>query len=143
MVPVLSWLSWVITGPMNFAAKHFNLAELQLADFAGILSLGKVPHTLAENIFASAVDIMVSAALGIGFAFLVPFIGSRYLLFKGWFITGAFWYIYYPLITIVALNEISINVQTHAINAFLAGLFGLVMALAFSWLHHRDIVSSE
>lgn len=124
-----------VTGPLGFAAKHFNWAELQFADFAGLLSLGKVPHTLAENIFATAVDTMVSGALGIVFAYLVPFIGSGYLLFKGWFLTGAFWYIYYPLITIVALEDITINVQTHAINAFLAGLFGLVMARAFYWLY--------
>ena len=84
----------LITGPISFAAKHFKLTELQLADFAGMVSLGKLPHTLAENIFASAVDLMVSGALGIAFAFLVPVIGSRYLLFKGWFLTGAFWYIY-------------------------------------------------
>lgn len=128
----------LITGPISFAAKYFKLAELELADFAGILALGYLPKTLAEQLFASVVDLMVSGALGIIFAFLVPTIGSRYLWFKGWFLLGAFWFIYYPLITIGMLDKTEINVQTHVINGFLAGLFGLVLALVYGWLH-RDI----
>ena len=124
-----------ITGPMSLAAKHFKLAELELADFAGILALGHVPKSLAESLFASAVDLMVSGALGVIFAFLVPAIGRRHLWFKGWFLLGVFWFIYYPLITIGILQEIEISVQTHVINGVLASLFGLVLALAYGWLH--------
>ena len=36
----------LITGPISFGAKYFKLAELELADFAGILTLGHVPKTL-------------------------------------------------------------------------------------------------
>jgi hypothetical protein len=128
----------LITGPISFAAKHLNLTELELADFSGILALGKVPESLAEMIFSSVLDLMVSGALGIIFAFLVPYIGSRYLWFKGWFVLGALWFIYYPLIIIGMLQEIDINVQTHVINGIIAGFFGLVLAMAYSRLH-RDI----
>lgn len=131
----------LVTGPISFGAKLLNLTQLELADFAGILALGQVPKTLAENIFASVVDLMVSAALGIIFAFLVPHIGSRYLWFKGWFLLGAFWFVYYPLIIIGMMKKIEINVQTHVINGLIASLFGLVLALAYRWLH-RDIQSS-
>ncbi len=83
-------------------------------------------------------DLMVSGALGILFAFLVPYIGTRYLWFKGWFLLGALWFFYYPFITIAMLDKISINVQTHVINGIIAGLFGIVLAQAYYWLH-RDI----
>jgi hypothetical protein len=125
----------LITGPISFAAKHFNFTELELADFSGILTLHKVPESLAENIFAAGVDMMVSGALGIIFAFMVPYIGRRYLLFKGWFILGALWYLYYPLITMAMLDDVHINVQTHTINGIIAGLFGIVLAQAYYWLH--------
>jgi hypothetical protein len=63
-------LAAVLTGPLGFAVKYFKLADVQLSDFAGILSLGRLPETLWENIFAIGVDFMISAALGIGFAIL-------------------------------------------------------------------------
>ncbi len=132
---IAGMIAVIITGPLAFAAKHFNLVDLQFSDFAGILSLGRLPETLAENLFASAVDIMVSGALGIIFAYLVPHIGSKYLLFKGFFYSGAFWYLYYPTITIAFLEEARIDVHTAVINGILAGLFGIVMAQAFGWLH--------
>ncbi len=81
---------------------------------------------------------MVSASLGIIFAFIVPSIGSKYLWFKGCFMLGAFWYVYYPLILIGLKEEIHINVQTHIVNAIIASLFGLVLAVAYYRLH-RDI----
>ncbi len=128
-------LAFLITTPLAFAAKHFNLIDLKFSDFAGILSLGKIPETLAERLFGSAVDAMVSAALGIIFAYLVPYIGSKYLLFKGWFYAGTIWYLYYPTISVVFLDEVNINVKTALINAIFAGLFGIVMAQFYSWLH--------
>jgi hypothetical protein len=132
----------LVTGPISFAAKSFHLIELQLADFAGILSLGYVPKSLAENIFATAVDLMISVALGIIFAFLVPYIGSNYLWFKGGVSLGIFWFIYYPLIVIGVKEELTINVQTHVINGLTAVLFGIVLALAYRWLH-RDLRSID
>jgi hypothetical protein len=125
----------LITGPMALAAKLLKWIELGFSDFAGVLSLGRVPDTLMEQIYASAVDVMVSGALGIGFAFLVTIIGSKYLLFKGLFYAGFLWYFYYPTIAIAFLERVDMNVQTAMINGILAGLFGLVMAQAYYWLH--------
>lgn len=45
-------IATLVTGPMGYAAKHFNWAELQFTDFAGLLSLGKVPHTPWRKIFS-------------------------------------------------------------------------------------------
>jgi hypothetical protein len=127
----------LITGPMALAAKHFNLIDMQFPDFAGILALGRIPETLAEQLFGYAVDVMISGALGIIFAYLVPFIGSRYLLFKGWFYAGAVWFLFYPTVTVLFLEKATMNVQTALINALLAGLFGLVLAKSFYCLHTR------
>jgi hypothetical protein len=80
------------------------------------------------------VDVMVSGTLGILFAYLVLLIGSKYLIFKGLFYSGAVWYLYYPTITVVFMKATSINVQTAFINGLLAGLFGIVLAKAFGWL---------
>ena len=131
-------IAFLITGPIGLAVKYFELVELDLADFSGLLTLGRIPEGLSEDIFAALVDMMVSGALGIIFAFLVPYIGIRYLLFKGWFILGAAWYIYYPVVTMGIVNKnIDLSVQTHLINGIIAGLFGLVLAQAYNWLH-RD-----
>ena len=125
----------LVTGPLALAAKHFNFVDLQFSDFAGILALGRIPESLAEKLFGSAVDVMISGTLGIIFAYLVLFIVSRYLLFKGWFYAGGVWFLFYPTVTVLFLEEAHINVQTALLNAFLAGLFGLVMAQSFYWLH--------
>ncbi len=45
------------------------------------------------------------------------------------------WYLYYPTISVVFLDEVNINVKTALINAIFAGLFGIVMAQFYGWLH--------
>ncbi len=40
----------LITGPMSLAAKHFKLAELELADFAGMLPLWSCPKSFSREI---------------------------------------------------------------------------------------------
>lgn len=127
-----------VTGPISYITKSLELSELELSDFAGLLTLGTLPRGLVEDIFSIFVDLMVSGALGIVFAYLVIAIGSKYILFKGWFYASAIWYLYYPLISIVVLDKISPDVMTHIVNSIVAGLFGIVMAYAFYRLHLRS-----
>lgn len=125
----------LLTGPLAVVASHFKLSKLQFPDFAGILALGRVPETMIEKVLGQGVDAMISGVLGILFAFLVPVIGSKYLLVKGMIYSAVLWFIFYPTVTVLFLQVVPIDAQTAIVNAALAMLFGLVLAQAYYWLH--------
>ena len=109
--------------------------EIDFYDFAGTFALGTLPITPFDRFMGHLVDLIVSGILGIAFAYLVPAIGSRYLIFKGWFFATALWYMFYPLFLMILTDKIpDLSPLTSLTNAILAGLFGVVMALIYGWL---------
>lgn len=128
-------IAFLITTPISLILVHYKLVSRSFSDFAVMLTLQRFPETLAEILFGTLVEAMTSAVWGIIFAYIVLFIGSKYLWFKGFVYAGAFWYIY--VLTIFFLKEMNFNVQTALLNGLLAGFWGIVMAKAFGWLQTR------
>ncbi|MEJ6949854.1 hypothetical protein [Natronospora cellulosivora (SeqCode)] len=128
-------IAFLITTPISFILVHYELVSRSFADFAAILSLQRFPETLAEILFGILVEAMTSAVWAVIFAYIVLFIGSKHLWFKGFVYAGSFWYIY--VLMIFFLKEVEFNVQTGLLNGLLAGFWGIVMAIAFGWLQTR------
>jgi hypothetical protein len=115
---MVDWLGYIL-----------NFYDERLLNWASIITLGRLPNTLGETIFAQIEQIFFSGFLGIPLAYILLKITSGNLLLKGWI---------YGVLANEAIYAIAIalrlpGLETHSFNATIshaisASVYGLVLA---------------
>lgn len=115
----------VVMALINFTAFSLGLSQTRLLDLAGIVFLGSVPATLAEQILSQLIQLEHAAVAGIVFAYLIPRIGSSHLVFKGATFGATIWLIIFGIGALYKLplyNNISwTTVASHLLTSLLWG----------------------
>lgn len=120
----IDWLGYIL-----------NFYDELLLNWASIITLGRLPDTLGETIFAQAEQIFFAGLLGIPFAYILLKMTSGNLLLKGWI---------YGIVANEAIYAIAIalrlpSLTTHSLNAVVAHIisstvYGLVLAYVLNRL---------
>jgi len=129
----------IVMNVLDFASYYiFQFSNLLLLDWASIVTYGHRPLNLTEYIFSLINQLGWAGFLGVIFAFVVPYRGSKYLLFKGavygfiacFFITAAPIFFQLPY-----LKELSTNTAiSHRITSI---IWGIVVAQTLYWLEGK------
>lgn len=120
---------------VDWSGYIFNFYDERLLNWASVVTLGRLPNTLGETIFAQIEQIFFTGFLGIPFAYILLKIKSGNLLMKGWI---------YGILANEAIYAIAIlyripNLETHTFaatisHAISASIYGLVLAYVLNRL---------
>lgn len=106
-----------------------GVAEMLYLDWAAVLIFGYRFSTLLEAIIAQVGQFFFAGIMGILFAFLLPYINSRYYLFKGWVYGLVVWFGAYAVTTVFKVTPLMpIKPDTVMSNMITASVYGLVLA---------------
>lgn len=116
----------------------YNLLRVtnwRFLDFAGLLIFGRKPTGAAEIIISVLGQLSFSAAMGVLFAYLLPFTTKRLILFKGWFFGVLIWFSIYSVVHLFQLPQPrDLDLGTVVSNIVKASLFGLILAWSLARL---------
>ncbi|MBT9174102.1 MAG: hypothetical protein DDT21_02513 [Syntrophomonadaceae bacterium] len=116
----------------------YNLLRVtnwRFLDFAGLLIFGRKPAGAAEIIISVLGQLSFSAAMGVLFAYLLPFTTRRLILFKGWFFGVLIWFSVYSVFHLFQLPQPrELDLGTVVSNIVKASLFGLILAWSLARL---------
>ena len=108
-------------------------------DTASELMIGRLPLNAFESIVAEVATFFFSGFLGIGFAYLIQHVNSRYYLFKGWAYGIFVWFAIFTVIALFKMPDLYYHAPyTVVSNIISASIFGVVLAEAT-----RRMVSSR
>jgi hypothetical protein len=118
-----------------FIIDVFHFGKFHLFDYAAVLIYGKHPSFWFETILAQITYLAFTCIIGIIFAYLILFIGSKYYLLKGWFFAIATWFFVFAIGTMYRIPILEKNTWQDATNNFFnTSIFGIVMAIALKYL---------
>jgi len=120
----------------------YNLLRItnwRFLDFAGLLIFGRRPAGAAEIIISVMGQVFFSAAMGVLFALLLPFVTSRYYWLKGWFFGVLIWFSVYTVVHLFQIPQLrELDLGTVSSNLLKASLFGLVLAWSLARLAKKS-----
>lgn len=123
-------------------ASHLFFNTLLFLHFDSIVIYGRPPASLMERAFSLFDTIMFVGFLGMIFAYLVPVISSKNLLFKSWFFSKKVWFFIYAIAVAFDLPTISTVTFGTAFSNFIgASVWGVSLGYAFRWLD--DLAGNE
>ncbi|PKM43562.1 MAG: hypothetical protein CVV03_08330 [Firmicutes bacterium HGW-Firmicutes-8] len=121
---------------------HYILqfTKLLYLDWPGMILFGHLPQTLWEAAYAQILQLLLVGMLGVGFAFFIPHVTSRWYLIKGVLfamIAGFAIYTVPSLLRIPRLSEVPFGT---VISNHIGGvIWGLVTAQMLRWLDRKQI----
>ena len=122
----------------NLSSYYLGIAELRYLDWGAVVIYGLRPENVIEAVFAQIAQLLFVSNLGIIFAYLILFIGSVSLLFKGWLYGGLTWFLLYGITLLYKVEAtIPLHFDTAASDFIGASIFGLVLAWVLGWLDDR------
>lgn len=117
----------------NFYVTH--LAKLRYLDFAGYMVFGKLPRTIGEVVFSQVVQLAFSGVLGALFASFLQWVTHKNIWFKGLLWGNGAWFVLYTITVLYRIPVLSRpNLSTAFMQYLSTAIYGIVMALTFSWL---------
>lgn len=125
----------IVMAALNYILFKLGYAEVRYVDLVGVVLFGYTPNTLGAIVTAQVIQWGHAALMGIGFAYLIPLVTSRYITFKGmtygviiWFLTfGVGALLKVPLYT-------NLSWTTPASHLFTSSVWGAVAALSLVWM---------
>ena len=115
-----------------------KFGALRFSDFAAILVYGRKARVLLELLFATLIHWGFSAAAGIVFVYLIKAIGTKNLIYKGWFFGVSIWFFAYIITELFKIPELETISFTSAVSNFLVSSFyGIVTAGALLYMEKK------
>ena len=115
-----------------FFAGMMGFTTRRIVDWAAIMIYAhRPPFTSGELLFAFFGQLFFAGALGVVFAYLVPRVTSRHLLFRGWFFSVMTWFFIYGVTTLFKVEgTVPTPLNTAIANFIAATIYGLVLPVA-------------
>lgn len=136
-------LAGVAMNLFSFLAIMMNWTHLPFWKWAAIVILAKEnvggPLEFSIGLFS---HLFFTGLLGIVFSFLIPAVTSRIIIFKGVIYTTTVWFVLYGITHLFRFPGL-VPVDGKTVLSNLAGslVYGIALALAFSWLDKRTKIS--
>lgn len=128
----------IFTTVLGMVFYLIKFGTLRFADFAAILVYGRKAQGLLELLFATVIHWGFSAAVGIIFVFLLKAIGTKNLIYKGWFFGVGIWFFSYITTELFKIPEMETISFTSAVSNFLvSSLYGIMMSGALLYLEKK------
>ena len=132
---IAGFIGGIATTVLGYLFSLVNFGTLRFADFAAILVYGRRAHGLIELLFGTIISWGFSAAAGIIFVYLLKVIGTKNLIYKGWFFGVSIWFFVYIVTELFKIPELETISFASAVANFLASSFyGIVMAKTYLYL---------
>jgi len=135
----------VVASILGHLAYTIGISTLRGSDWTAILLFSHVPpFSVGEQLFALFILIGWCGAIGSMFAYLIVPLTSRHILFKGWMLGTAPYFVIYLLTTLFQVpGTVPLPFGTALTNYIMTSLFGVIMAYSFEVLdlavkHHRS-----
>ena len=116
----------------SFISGLMGFTTLRIADWLAIFIFAHTPpFSGGEMAYAALGQLVMAGSLGVGFAFWLPHVSGRNLLFKGWFFSVNVWFALYAVTALFSLQgTVPLPLKTAVSNFISASIFGLVQAYA-------------
>lgn len=128
----------VVMAAINLAAFNLGFSKDRYIDMIAMLFWNDMPKSIWEMGFAQVIHLGVNALFGVAFAYLLPKLGNRYLLFKGSTYGAATWFLIHSagaFFHIPAITETNpVTVFSHLIAAT---MYGLLLVVVLIWFQNR------
>lgn len=133
---VAGLIGGIITNAFSFLAGALGWTTTRTADLIALVVYAHTPpFTFGEIAFAFIGHLIISATLGVGFAYLVPRIASSNLWLKGIVSSVAVWYVVYSITTLFELPGTNPTPLNNALtDGVAAAIFGLSLAVSLQAL---------
>lgn len=123
-----------------FAVFILGWEVVKFLDWAGIILYGELPRSHVEGTLALLMQILWSGLLGVGFAYLIPYIKSEGYLIKGAFYGVIVGFIMYAIPTVLQMPVLGNLGFLTVLSNHIGGLiWGLVTAQTLYLLDHSKI----
>jgi hypothetical protein len=129
----------IITDMISYIlVRVLSFGEDLMRDYMAEMLIGRKPLIPFESIVSLIAHIFFTGFLGIIFSYLLLIIGSKYILYKGWFYSISVWFILYSIgimfeVPLLKTNTAS-TVTAHAITAT---IYGLLLAATIAYLEKK------
>lgn len=137
---VAGLIGGTVAAVFSFTSGFMGFTTLRIADWLGIFIFAHTPpFSVGEIAYATLGQLTMAGVLGVGFAFWLPHVSSRNLLFKGWFFSVTVWFALYAISTLFNLQGTApLPLKTAISNFVSATIFGLVQAYALRALTPQE-----
>lgn len=122
-------------------SSYLGFSTLRLEDWAGILTLGHTPpFSLGEQLYSIIIHIGYAGFLGMLFAYLLTFIGSEKLLFKGATYAVASYFLLYVVTALFKVEgTMPLPLNTAISNLIGSSIYGVAMARSQNAVEGRRV----
>lgn len=133
----------IVMNAWSFFAGSMNMTTHRMVDWAALAIYGHAqPFDFGEIIFAFMAQLFFTGVLGIAFAYLVPLITSRNILFKGWVFSAMTWFLIYGVAMLFKVDgAFPVPLKTPVADFVGATIYGLVLPLALEALTETNAAS--
>lgn len=129
----------VVAFPWGLISKYIlKSADILYNDFAAIHIYGKRPDVLVEMMFAQLAVFGLFGVCGILFVYLIPYVTSRNLVFKGLIWGATIWFTTYAITTLFKVPGLERITMINSISNLIGALiWGGALAIVLNYLDKR------
>ncbi len=131
-------LGGIVSFIISFGSFSLGLNTLVWADFMGTFIMDKKPEGFIEMLFFIGVQFAFLGILGAIFAFIIPYISSKYIAFKGAMYGATIWFVLLSLPNLFQDPIIEeIIFKTVVFNLLSAFFWGLALGMILKRMGSR------
>lgn len=126
-------LAGIILNITDFISYFLNIVEITYLDWAGTILFGYQPESVYEYILSLVAQILFSGILGILFAYIIPFIKSKNIFFKGLLFGLSVWFLIYAAGVVFDIQGLVImHPDTVFSDIITVSIYGISLAYFFN-----------
>lgn len=108
-------------------------------DYAGRLTLGRMPKSIKEIVFSQIIQLFFSGVIGMGFTFYLSKVSRHYLLFKGIVYSWFVWFLTYAFFIIFKITPLDLVKFEDSVGDLISAIvFGIVIAGVYQYLNRSE-----
>lgn len=141
---VAGGIGGTVVAILSYIAGMIGFTTLRIADWIAIFIYAHTPpFSVGEMVYATLGQLAMAGVMGVLFAFWLPHVSSRNLLFKGWLFSITVWFLIYATTTLFSLQgTVPTPLKTTLSNFVSATVYGLVQAYALRALTPQENTAS-
>ncbi|MEL7563475.1 MAG: hypothetical protein AAGU27_01110 [Dehalobacterium sp.] len=106
----------------------FNITEKSFWDYANIITTGRHPQGLIEQLYSFFFEIIFSISVGLIYILLIPYFKTKYNLLRGAIYGGMIWFMIRAWMSAFHIELLmQENRSTMIVNSMLSIMFGIIL----------------